>query len=192
MKHDTLFVLGLPGSGKGTQARKLADHLGYFYFEMGEILRHVAADHTPLGDTVRYAMEHGDLLQDEDIVEVLKLHMRHLNPGQGIIFDGVPRRVGQGQFMLDYLRNTLQHNNFGTVVINIPPEECEKRIAGRVSQEHRADDTPEAVRIRVQQQLSTLSEVMGLLEKNSTIYQIDGTPPIEEVEKAIHGALGVQ
>jgi len=191
MKHDCIFVLGLPGSGKGTQAKRLAEKLGYFYFEMGEILRHVAADHTPLGGTVRRAMEHGDLLQDEDIVEILKLHMRHLEEGQGMIFDGVPRRVGQGQFMLDYLRNDLKHRDFGTIVINIPPELCETRIASRAAQEHRADDTPEAVRIRVKQQMATLGEVLALLENNSTVYQIDGTPSIDEVEKSIHAALGI-
>mgnify|MGYP000094313864 CR=1 FL=1 len=191
MKHDALFILGLPGSGKGTQARKLSEKLGYYYFEMGEVLRHIAEDNTPFGKSVKNSLTHGNLLSDEDIVEVIKLELRHLEVGSGIVFDGVPRRVGQGKFLLDYLKNILGKTNFGTVVINITKEECVKRIAFRSSTAHRADDNEEAVNRRVQEQSATLVEVLDLLKGSSAVYEIDGMPPIEEVERAISSALNI-
>src|SRR5271170_5705943 len=103
MDYNIIFIAGPQGSGKGTQGKRLADKLGFLYWDMGAMLRAILASGSELGKKIS-AMQRGALLSDELIIEALKEQLHTISPNQGIIFDGVPRRLGQGEFLVEYLK----------------------------------------------------------------------------------------
>src|SRR4051812_16971645 len=130
MLLNTIFFIGPQGSGKGTQAKLLAQRLDFFYWEMGGILREVAASQTPLGTKIKRLIDSGILLKDEDLYEVVKARLNQIPKTKGVIFDGIPRRLGQAQFLLDYLKQQGRID-FSTLYISLPKEESIKRLLKR-------------------------------------------------------------
>src|SRR4051812_46165981 len=102
MDYNVIFVAGPQGSGKGTQGKKLAEKLGFFFFGMGGTLRAILKEGGPLASKIE-KIEGGELLSDDLIIEVLKERLAAIPAGQGIIFDGVPRRIGQAEFLIPFL-----------------------------------------------------------------------------------------
>src|SRR6185369_17916728 len=100
MNLNTIFFIGPQGSGKGTQARFLAKRLDFFYWEMGGILREVAAGNTVLGIRIKQLIDSGVLLKDEDLYQVVQMRLGGIPTTKGVIFDGIPRRLGQAEFLI--------------------------------------------------------------------------------------------
>src|SRR5271167_3620790 len=103
MDFQVIFIAGPQGSGKGTQGKKLADKLDFLFWGMGHILREIEKEDTPLGRRIS-VMNDGTLLSDELIIEVLKDRLPAIPHDQGVIFDGVPRTLGQAEFLIPFLR----------------------------------------------------------------------------------------
>ncbi len=144
MNLDTIFIIGPQGSGKGTQARILAEKHNLFYWEMGGVLRSLAKEETPLGKQVKELIESGVLLSDELLLTVVKDRMGIIPADQGVIFDGVPRRIGQAEFLLNFLKEQGRVN-MATLFIDLPHEESLNRLLARAEKEGRKDDTKEAI-----------------------------------------------
>ncbi|MCC7356539.1 MAG: nucleoside monophosphate kinase [Candidatus Doudnabacteria bacterium] len=188
MDLDIIFFIGPQGSGKGTQARQLAEQLGFYHFEMGAILREEAQKDTPLGKHIAELINNGHLLDDEDLYKVMVEKLKELPTDRGIIFDGVPRRVGQAQFLLSYLREHGR-TNFVTIFLDIPHDISVARLLERAHHEFRKDDTREAIEYRLQMYDKETLPVIDLLRKETTHIEINGTPSIPEVRVAINTAL---
>ena len=190
MNLNTIFFIGPQGSGKGTQARKLAQRLGFFYWEMGGILREVAAGDTEVGKKVKSLIDSGTLLQDSDLYEVVKMRLTSLPKSQGVIFDGIPRRLGQAEFLFNYLLGQGR-KDFATLYVSLPREESVKRLLLRAEKEKRADDTMEKIEFRLQQYNNDTVPVLEYLKNKTNFFEIDGTPDIEAVSQNINQALGL-
>jgi adenylate kinase len=190
MNLNTIFFIGPQGSGKGTQARKLAQRLGFFYWEMGGILREVAAGDTEVGKKVKSLIDSGTLLQDSDLYEVVKMRLISLPKSQGVIFDGIPRRLGQAEFLFNYLLGQGR-KDFATLYVSLPREESIKRLLLRAEKEKRADDTMEKIEFRLQQYNNDTVPVLEYLKGKTEFFEIDGTPDIETVSQNINQALGL-
>jgi len=190
MNLNTIFFIGPQGSGKGTQAKILAKRLNFFYWEMGGILREVAAQSTPLGAKVKQLIESGVLLKDEDLYEVVKTRLNQINISQGVIFDGIPRRLGQAEFLTGFLEKQGR-KDFITLYVTLPKEESVKRIMARAEKEKRADDTMEKVEYRLQQYYNETLPVVDYLKQHTQFFEIDGRPNIEEVATEINRALAL-
>ncbi len=190
MDLDIIFFIGPQGSGKGTQARLLAERLHFYHFEMGAILREEASKDTPLGKHIAELINNGHLLEDAELYEVMSDKLDALPTDQGIIFDGVPRRVGQAQFLLDHLR---EHNrtNFTTIFLDIPHDISVARLLERAHHEFRKDDTKEAIEYRLKMYDTETLPVIDLLREQTNHIEIDGTPSIQEVTMAINTALHI-
>ncbi len=188
MTFDTIFFIGPQGSGKGTQARLLAEQLGFFYWEMGGILREVAKSGTDLGNKVGALIDQGVLLTDDILLEVVKQKISGIPKEQGIIFDGIPRRLGQAQYLLDYL-HSIGHQQYVTIFIDLPRTESLARLMKRAEVEHRKDDTEEKINFRLDQYEKDTLPVLEILRERSTFITIDGRPAIEEVTEAINASL---
>ena len=90
-----LILFGPPGSGKGTQAAKIAEKYGFAHVSTGEIFRSEMRNETPLGVKVKGIVERGELVPDEVLVEILEAGIAKHEDADGIIFDGYPRTLQQ-------------------------------------------------------------------------------------------------
>jgi adenylate kinase len=98
-------LLGLPGSGKGTQAARLAAAFGVPALSTGEMLRCEVRDGTPIGQTVRHLIERGALVGDDLVGQILSTRLRHPSCQDGCVLDGYPRTIAQARFLDRFLRN---------------------------------------------------------------------------------------
>ena len=190
MDANIIFIIGPQGSGKGTQAEVLAKRLGFFYWSMGGILREERNFPLSNGQTVAEIIDRGKLLEDSELLEVFRARMATIPAGQGIIFEGIPRRIGQAEFIFDFLASSGR-TGYATVFLDLPREDSLKRLIRRAEIEKRADDTPEAMEFRLKQYEEATVPVLDYLKQHTTFFTIDGRPAIPEVTKEIFDALGL-
>src|SRR5665213_3682713 len=126
MDFDIIFIAGPQGCGKGTQGKKLAEKLGFLFWGMGGILRDIRAEDPQFASRISL-VDRGTLLPDEIIIDILKSRLATVPRDQGIVFDGVPRRLGQAEFLIPFLRDK-GYQKMATVFIDLPREESMKRI----------------------------------------------------------------
>jgi adenylate kinase len=190
MQLNTIFFIGPQGSGKGTQAKILAKRLGFFYWEMGGILREVAAGDTALGKRVKNLIDSGVLLTDENLYEVVDSRLGEIAHNVGVIFDGIPRRVAQAEHLMEFLQKQGR-KDFVTLFVNLPREESIARLLKRAEIEKRADDTREKIEFRLEQYTKDTLPVLDYLKQRSNFFEIDGTPSVEGVKGNIDKILGL-
>lgn len=189
-KYDAIFMIGPQGSGKGTQGKILAQKLGYFYWEMGAILREEAKKDTPFGRKVKGIIDAGKLLEDDELNRILDTELPEVIKHKRILFDGVPRRVGQGIYLIHYLQRN-GYTKFATVHIDVPNEESVKRLLERSHHEFRTDDTPEKIAYRLELYDKETKPVLKFLDAIGEMHTIDGVGSVEEITERINNALGV-
>jgi adenylate kinase len=188
MHLNTIFFIGPQGSGKGTQAKLLAAKLDFFYWEMGGILRCLKNETSDLAKKVTDMINQGILLPDDILLQVVEQKLSEISADKGVIFDGVPRRVGQAEFLMDFLKKQGR-KDFITLFVNLPREESKNRLLLRAQKEGRADDTPEKIEFRLKQYEQDTVPVLDFLKTHTDFKEIDGQPPIEKVTEAINQAL---
>ncbi len=188
MQLNTIFFIGPQGSGKGTQAKFLAKRLDFFYWEMGGILREVAAGTSILGIRIKSLIDSGVLLSDEDLYQVVKMRLSEIPKTRGVIFDGIPRRLGQAEFLLSYLKGQGR-GDFATLYVSLPPGESLARLLKRAEIEKRADDTREKIEFRLAQYQEETVPVLEYLKQQTKFFEIDGRPDVETVMDNINKAL---
>jgi len=187
---DAIFVLGPQGSGKGTQAKMLAGKLGFFFWDTGAILRKNADVVTSSGERAGDILKTGRLFTDEELLSVVEQELGSLPREKGIVFDGIPRRVGQAEFLLSLLESNGKAH-FATVFLDIPKEESLKRLLFRAEKEGRSDDTRAAIERRLADYESNTVPMLGMLRARTDFFAIDGRPSIGEVEKNVWQGLGI-
>ena len=189
-KIDAIFILGPQGSGKGTQGRLLAEKLGFFFWEMGGVLRanrdFVLAD----GEKVGEILDRGAYLSDAQLFEILNLKLPEIPDGKGIIFDAIPRRIGQAEFILKWLAER-GNKNLVTIFLNLPREESLRRLMLRAEIEKRADDTLAAIRSRLKLYEEVTLPILDYMRTHTKFIEIDGSPSVSEVTNEIDKAMGL-
>ena len=129
---DFVF-LGIQGSGKGTQARKIAQKYGYGIFEMGRVLREFIKTETPLAKEVKEIINKGNLLDNERLVRVFRDVVNKMKKDgelkDKMIFDGIPRRFGQDEQFDEWMKS--EGREFRIVNIVISEEEALNRLVRR-------------------------------------------------------------
>lgn len=190
MALNTIFFIGPQGSGKGTQGKLLSERLGFLYWDMGAICREEAAKDYPLGRKVKELIDNGYLLSDDILLQVADQRLGAVAPDRGIIFDGIPRRIGQAHWLMDYLKEQGR-KDFTTVLISLPREDSIARLLARAEKEGRADDTREKIEFRLKQYEEATVPVVEFLKTCTKFVEIDGRPGIPQVTAAISASLGL-
>jgi adenylate kinase len=174
-----LIFLGPPGAGKGTQAKVLAELLAIPHISTGEILRSAVAKATPLGQKAKDYMEKGELVPDELLLDLVRDRLNQPDAHDGWILDGFPRNVSQASFLDSLLQEMNQ--TCECVNLEVPDEVLVARLLGR----GRSDDTPEAIRTRLDIYHKETAPLIGFYRERSTLRAINGDRPLEEVTESL-------
>jgi adenylate kinase len=189
-EYDAIFIIGPQGSGKGTQGKLLAQKLGFFYWEMGEILRSEAKQDTEFGRKVKAMINEGQLVPDEDVIRTLDEALPEIIKHKRVVFDGITRRIGQTEYLVSFLKQN-GFTQFATIVIDVPEEESVKRLLLRAHHEFRTDDTPEKIKFRLQQYAQDTLPAINFLDTVGRLYKIDGVGSVEEITQRINQAMDI-
>ena len=125
-----LVLLGAPGAGKGTQAKKLTEKYRIPQISTGDILRKAVADGTPLGKEAKVIMDKGELVPDKIVLGLVEERVKQNDCKNGYILDGFPRNTAQAE-ALDKLLNDLRMPLDSALSVDVPKEDLMKRLTGR-------------------------------------------------------------
>jgi len=212
-----IILLGPPGAGKGTQARKLVAERGMVQLSTGDMLRAARTSGTEMGILVAGVMDRGDLVSDEIVIGLIKEQLDSDRSGAGFIFDGFPRTLAQA----DALGNLLATSGQGldaVVEMAVDDEALVERITARstcggcgevyndVSHpipadgkcancsgtefKRRADDNAESLKTRLLEYYKKTSPLIGYYYAKKMLRTVDGLGSVDSVSAAINSVLG--
>jgi adenylate kinase len=175
---STIALLGPPGSGKGTQAERLQDELGFAWLSTGDLLREARAAGSELGRRAAEYMDRGELVPDDVIVDVIEGALAGLGD-RPILLDGFPRTVAQAQ--------ALGRDLDAVVLIDVPDDVVAERIIGR--DQGRSDDNPETVRERLRVYHDETEPLVEHYERQGKLRRVDGAQSPDAVHDDVRAAL---
>jgi adenylate kinase len=181
-----LIFFGIQGSGKGTQAKLLAQNFGYTIFETGSELRNIAKEDSDLGCKVKETIESGHLVSTELVIEILKDFI-HKHKNVPVIFDGIPRSDDQNKLFRELL--TVENVDYLAVHFKLDKEEAFKRLLKRAEIENRADDNEESINRRIDIFFNSTVPVIETFSAENKLIEIDAKPSIEEIYQTLSTSI---
>jgi adenylate kinase len=200
------IIMGIQGSGKGTQAKLLAEDLELEHFSVGDIFRWNVQHHTKLGAQVKRTMAAGKLVDDELVEAVVRDCLAAHDWNYGFVIDGFPRNARQAEFFLE------GYDIDGVINLYLPDDEVvrrvlSRRLCARCGLDYnllahrparvdtcdvcggelvaRADDNEEALALRLADYHEETKPLIEIFERKEFVATIDATSSIEEVQDAI-------
>ena len=125
-----IVLLGPPGAGKGTQAKKIADQYGIVHISTGDLFRDNIKNQTPLGQKAKAYMDAGNLVPDELVIALVEDRISKDDCQKGYLLDGFPRTVAQASALSDFTEQASKPLDFA-LSIEVPEEKLIDRIVGR-------------------------------------------------------------
>jgi adenylate kinase len=184
-----ILLLGAPGSGKGTQGKILSERLGLPKITTGDILRAAVKAGTPLGLEAKKFMDGGKLVPDTVILSLIKEELAKPEAAQGAVFDGFPRTAPQAALVDATLGERQQRLNH-IVLLDVPEEELVRRLTGRATQEGRSDDTPEAIKTRLQVYQRDTAPLVAHYAERGIVHRVPGTGAVEDIATEVKRVIG--
>ncbi|MBK1637229.1 adenylate kinase [Rhodovulum adriaticum] len=188
-----IILLGPPGAGKGTQARKLVEERGMVQLSTGDMLREARSSGTEMGKRVAEVMDRGDLVTDEIVIGLIREKLV-ADPSASYIFDGFPRTLAQAD-ALGALLDEMGQKLDAVVELRVDDEVLVHRIVNRAEEARaagqpvRADDNEESLRTRLMAYYKQTSPLVGYYHAKGALTSIDGMASMEEVAAALKAAL---
>ena len=179
-----ILLLGAQGSGKGTQANRIAEEFGLEHIATGDMLRAEMASGSELGLKAKPIVDRGDLVPDDLMVELI----RNALGDDGFVLDGFPRNVAQAEALDEMLREEGRDLDI-VFELQIPREVVTKRLRKRADLEGRADDTPEAIERRLDTFYRDTEPVIEYYRPRGIVVGIHADRAIDEVFAEIQEAL---
>jgi adenylate kinase len=203
-------IMGVQGSGKGTQAKLLCADLDLVHIGVGDIFRWNVQNHTKIGAQVRRTMAEGALVDDELVESVVQERLAAHDWNYGFVIDGFPRNARQAEFFLE------SYDIDAVIVLELPDEEVHNRVlarrlcaecgvdynlmASRPAEENvcdvcggrlvtRDDDTPDALRARLADYHEKTRPIIELFERKEFVVNVDATRSVDEVQAEIREEL---
>jgi adenylate kinase len=209
-----LILLGPPGTGKGTQAKLIAQRLGLLHVSSGDLFRDALAQGTDLGKQAKAYMDRGELVPDEVTIGMVEERIRETDANEGVVFDGFPRTLKQAE-ALDGLLQRMGKAADAALLITAADDEIVRRLSGRWlcpscgeiyheasrppkqagrcdncggELQQREDDRAEVVRARLQKQKPS-AELLGHYRGQGKLVEIDGGQAMEAVTNDLLAAI---
>ena len=183
-----ILLLGPQGSGKGTQAKRIAEEYGLAHIATGDMLRAAIAAETPLGRVVKPIVERGDLVPDELMVNLIRERLDDEDTREGFILDGFPRTMAQAE-ALDSMLSEIGRDLDIVFELQINDDVAVDRLGKRAVEEGRTDDTPDAIARRLSEYHEKTEPLVGYYRLRGNLVGIHGNKPIDDVFSEIQEAL---
>jgi adenylate kinase len=183
-----VLLLGVQGSGKGTQAKRIASDYGLAHIATGDMLRHAIADGSELGRRVQPILERGELVPDDLMIDLIRERLQSEDAENGFVLDGFPRTMTQAE-ALDSMLSEIGRPLSVVFELQVPDDVAVERLHLRSEEEGRADDTPEAIDKRLELYHSETEPVVAHYRLLGNLIGIHGNRPENEVFAEIQKAL---
>jgi adenylate kinase len=180
-----ILILGPQGSGKGTQAKRIAAAYDIPHIATGDILREAVANGSELGAQVRPILERGDLVPDELMVGLIQ---ERLADEDGFVLDGFPRTMAQAE-ALDAMLDEIAKPLDAVILLQVTDEVATERLRARAAQEGRSDDSPDAIRTRLRLYHELTELVVDRYQLAGIEVIVNGEQSMDDVFSAIQDAL---
>ncbi|OVE79000.1 adenylate kinase [bacterium I07] len=212
-RSGRIVMLGAPGVGKGTQAKRLHVEFDWVHISTGDMLREAVSRGTELGKQAQAFMEKGDLVPDDVIVGLVAERLNGQDCKEGFILDGFPRTVYQAE-QLDRVLDDLNMPLDSVISVEVPDEEIIDRLSRRWVCEkcgqmvscseneassgcsqcggnliRRKDDQPETIKYRLQVYQERTQALIGYYEKKGLLLKVDGTGSMDDVYDKVRIAV---
>ncbi len=211
-----LVLLGAPGAGKGTQAKKLIEKHGIPQISTGDILRKAVADGTPLGKEAKSYMDKGELVPDKVVIGLIEDRLKQPDCKKGFILDGFPRNTPQAE-TLDAMLKKLNMPLDSALSVDVPKDDLMKRLTGRRTCKgcqqmynvyfsppkkngvcdkcggelfHRDDDKEETIKRRLDVYDAQTAPLINYYKKSGILKSVIGVGGIDEIFKKVCSILG--
>ena len=205
-------IMGVQGSGKGTQSAMLAADFDLVHIAVGDIFRWNVQNHTKLGAQVRRTMALGELVSDDLVEGVVSERLAQHDWNFGFIIDGFPRNQRQAEFFLE------SYDIDGVIQLELPDSEVRRRVMARRLCEgcgmdynlidsspreegrcdacggklvQREDDTEEALAVRLREYHTKTNPVLDIFRRKEYVVTVDARADKDEVQRAIRTALNL-
>jgi adenylate kinase len=180
-----ILILGPQGSGKGTQAKRIAAAYGIPHIATGDMFRAAVAEGSELGRKVEPLLEEGLLVPDDLTIDLIR---ERLANEDGFVLDGFPRTVAQAE-ALDAMLDEIVKPLDAVILLQVTDEVATDRLRERALLEGRADDSPEAIATRLRQYHELTELVVDRYQLAGIEVIVDGEQTVDEVFAAIQDAL---
>jgi adenylate kinase len=207
---NKFVIMGANGSGKGTQASRMAKAYDLIHISVGDVFRWNIQNHTKLAAKVQRIMNAGLLVPDDVVEETVKARLDLHDWNYGFILDGFPRNITQAMFFLE------SYDIDAVIMIDVPDDSVKqrmmaRRLCGRCGIDYnlifhrpkaedtcdvcggklvaRSDDNPEAIQVRLREYHEKTDPIIDLFRKKELVVVVDGTKTVDEVETAIRTQL---
>ena len=175
-----LVVLGGPGSGKGTQSKKLSAHFGIPWISTGDVLRAEIAADSALGQQVSETLARGELVPDNLMIDFIKARLQQPDTAQGWLLDGYPRTAFQAE-ELDFFLETLNRQVNYVIWLELPAHSLIERSENRGA----IADNPEALRRRIETLAATTMPMLEYYNYRQRLLRVDGDQTPDDVKRDI-------
>jgi adenylate kinase len=183
-----ILMIGAPGAGKGTQARRIADHFGLATIATGELLREEMAADTVVGRHARSFIDRGDLVPDEMVIALTVARVVEAISNGGYVLDGYPRTLAQAEAA--YRWATARGVTFDLAIyFDIGRDELIARLLKRAEQEGRSDDTEATIRHRLEVFEHDTLPLVGYYQERGVLLRVDAVGHVDAVTERIFAEL---
>ena len=212
-----MILLGLPGAGKGTQARVLCDNYGLIQLSTGDMLREAKNNQSNIGKRVSSIMAKGELVTDDIVIGLIENKIKEEGSVQGFIFDGFPRTLAQADALEELLVKTGQTLDH-VIELFVDDEKLIERIVGRFtcsscgelyhkstkppkeegvcdvcgsidSFQFRQDDNEDSLKTRLLAYYRDTSPLIGFYHAKKILRKINGLGSIDEIQKNVKNLI---
>lgn len=178
-----IVIFGAPGSGKGTQSENLIKKYNLAHISTGDVLRAERDSGSELGKLAESFMSKGQLIPDELMIDILaSVFDQKTKSGEckGVIFDGFPRTIPQGEALNEMLEKRGQ-KIAAVVSLEVPEEELVARLLNRGKQTGRTDDNHDTIKARLDVYYNQTSPLKDLYKEEGKLHAIEGLGTVDEI-----------
>lgn len=184
---NNVMILGAPGSGKGTQGKMLAAHLGIPQVSTGDLIRAAMKQGTPLGVKAKGYYDQGLLVPDELIFGLIQEILDSPPAAKGVLMDGFPRTIPQAE-AVDRMLTAKQARVDRVVLLEVPEEELVQRLLARAAKEGRADDNQESITQRLKVFHQQTAPLIAFYEGRGIVKRVDGQGDVDAIARRMRQA----